>query len=303
MSIKISPYILVAVFLSILSVSCRNEERSEDIEDTSLEEEGVEGLNCIDPELLALIEEIEGVHGMDVVVEFFQYKGRNYIDIVSAYYPGEDSSMDGYFYIGENRVVFRNIDSCSANLLSDCVFESESMVEVSPPPHEPSQYSYVIDENEEIILITSIYHGGTGRLVINNGYIDTIFYRKPWPEIYPPAPIYEEIYERDTSEILDVAEVSPEFPGGMQEMYSYLGATIKYPQLAQDQNIQGKVYVQFVVEKDGSITDVNVIKGAHTLLDKEAVRVISGMPNWSPGMQEGRIVRVRYTIPINFTIN
>jgi protein TonB len=105
-------------------------------------------------------------------------------------------------------------------------------------------------------------------------------------------------------EIFDVVEEAPEFPGGMAEMYSFLGEEIKYPQMAQDNNIQGKVYVQFVVEKDGSITDVTVIKGVHaSTLDKEAVRVVSEMPNWKPGKQRGKAVRVRYTIPINFTIN
>lgn len=86
-------------------------------------------------------------------------------------------------------------------------------------------------------------------------------------------------------------------------MYSYLGEEVDYPDMAFDNNIQGKVYVQFVVEKDGSITDVNVIKGVHKTLDNEAIRVVSGMPKWKPGKQRGKAVRVRYTIPINFTIN
>ena len=104
-------------------------------------------------------------------------------------------------------------------------------------------------------------------------------------------------------EIFDVVETAPEFKGGMQKLYDYLGNQIKYPQMAMDNNIQGKVYVQFVVEKDGSINDVKVVKGVHNTLDKEATRVVKDRPAWNPGEQRGKKVRVRYTLPINFTIN
>lgn len=98
-------------------------------------------------------------------------------------------------------------------------------------------------------------------------------------------------------------ETPPQYPGGMEEMYKFMGDEIAYPQQALDNNIQGKVYVRFVVDKDGSLTDIEVINGVHSLLDREAVRVISMMPKWNPGKQHNRAVRVRYTIPINFTIN
>ncbi len=116
----------------------------------------------------------------------------------------------------------------------------------------------------------------------------------------PPPPVDEKPV---VEEIFDVVEEAPEPMGGMQALYDYLGKEVKYPQMAMDNNIQGKVYVQFVVEKDGSINDVNVVKGVHNTLDKEATRVVKAMPKWKPGKQRGKAVRVRYTIPINFTIN
>lgn len=296
--------ILIGITLFFF-VSCREE--TEYIEEKPEEpNEELEGLSCVDEELLKIIKEVHKKHGMDVVVDFFQHRDKYYIDIISAYFPGDDGSVDGYFYFGKDRVIFRNLDSCSLDLLEPCAFDTSPLGIIDCPPHEPSQDAYVIDPNGEIILIKSFNKGGTGRLVVNNGIIDTVNYRTPWPKIIPPPPAIPEQGNdkiKDPNEIFEVVEKAPEFPGGMQAMYSYLGSEIMYPQEAFDQNIQGKVYVQFVVEKDGSITDVNVIKGVHISLDMEATRVISNMPKWSSGKQKGKKVRVRYTIPINFTIN
>jgi TonB family protein len=98
-------------------------------------------------------------------------------------------------------------------------------------------------------------------------------------------------------------KVEPVPVGGLPVLYSFLGENIVYPSLAIDNDIKGKVYVQFVVEKDGEITEVKVVKGVHRTLDTEALRVVKKMPKWNPGMSHNRLVRVRYTLPINFTIN
>jgi len=103
--------------------------------------------------------------------------------------------------------------------------------------------------------------------------------------------------------IFDVVEEMPEFIGGIEKLYEYLGNNINYPEQAKDFSIQGKVFVQFVVWKDGSIKDVKVIKGTHKLLDKEALRVINNMPNWKPGKQRGKNVNARFTLPIKFRIS
>jgi protein TonB len=119
--------------------------------------------------------------------------------------------------------------------------------------------------------------------------------------IAPPveAPVVEEVEE----EIFVVVESMPEFPGGQQEMMRYLAENIKYPVIAQENNIQGRVICQFVVEKDGKVTDIQVVRtSGDASLDKEAVRVINSMPKWKPGKQRGKAVRVKYTIPVNFRL-
>ena len=100
-----------------------------------------------------------------------------------------------------------------------------------------------------------------------------------------------------------VVEDMPEFPGGQAALLDYLRKNIKYPRLSQENGVQGRVLVQFVVNKDGSIVDPEVVKSVDPLLDKEALRVISTMPKWKPGSQRGKPVRVRYTVPVNFRLN
>lgn len=109
--------------------------------------------------------------------------------------------------------------------------------------------------------------------------------------------------EPEDEEIFMVVEESPEFPGGVQALLEYLRKNIKYPQICKDNNIQGRVLISFVVNKDGAIVDPEIVKSVHPSLDKEALRVISGMPNWKPGAQRGKPVRVKYTVPVNFRLN
>ena len=114
-------------------------------------------------------------------------------------------------------------------------------------------------------------------------------------------PIYEP--EPEPDEILPFVEDQPEFPGGTAALMEYLRKNIKYPAICRENNIQGRVVVTFVVNKDGSIVDIEIARGVNPSLDKEAVRVISQMPNWKPGYQLGRPVRVRYSLPVNFRLN
>ncbi|QRX63223.1 energy transducer TonB [Dysgonomonadaceae bacterium zrk40] len=114
----------------------------------------------------------------------------------------------------------------------------------------------------------------------------------------PPKPKQEEV----TEEIFVVVEDQPLFPGGNAAMMKFLSDNIKYPVIAQENNIQGRVICNFVVEKDGSITDVQVVRGVDPTLDREAVRVIQQMPRWKPGKQRGQAVRVRFTLPVVFRL-
>ena len=103
--------------------------------------------------------------------------------------------------------------------------------------------------------------------------------------------------------VYDVVEEMPSYPGGMSALMQYLSSNIKYPVEAEKNGIQGRVICTFVIEKDGSITDVKVAKSVHPLLDKEAMRVVSSMPKWIPGKQNGASVRAKFTLPITFRLS
>ena len=100
----------------------------------------------------------------------------------------------------------------------------------------------------------------------------------------------------------NVVEDMPAFPGGMEAMSQFISSNIKYPADAKKQKVDGRVLVKFVVEKDGSITEVKVIKPAFPSLDAEAIRVVKAMPKWKPGYQNGQAVRVQFAMPINFSL-
>lgn len=102
------------------------------------------------------------------------------------------------------------------------------------------------------------------------------------------------------ADIFQVVEDMPQFPGG--SVQKWITKNVKYPMIAQENNIQGKVFVQFVIEKDGSVSDVKVARSVDPSLDKEAIRVVKAMPKWKPGKQRGKPVRVSYTVPINFQL-
>ena len=103
-------------------------------------------------------------------------------------------------------------------------------------------------------------------------------------------------------EVANVVEVDPEFPGGMEAFYKYLAENIHYPEQAKKEQLQGRVFVTFVVEKDGSISDAKVLRGIGGGCDEEALRVVNAMPKWTPGKMRGEVVRVNYNLPITFRL-
>ncbi len=123
-------------------------------------------------------------------------------------------------------------------------------------------------------------------------------------EVVVAAPVEQVVEDEEVEEeVFVVVEKMPEFPGGQAALFKYLSENVKYPVIAQENGIQGRVICQFVVNKDGSIVDVEVVRtGGDPSLDKEAVRVIKSMPKWSPGQQRGKAVRVKYTVPVNFKL-
>ena len=113
----------------------------------------------------------------------------------------------------------------------------------------------------------------------------------------PPAPKPEV-----ANKVFDVVEEMPSFPGGQGALMAFLSSNIKYPVVAQENGVQGRVIVGFVVEKDGSISDVKVMRSVDPSLDREAQRVVKAMPKWKPGKQNGSAVRVKYTVPVVFRL-
>ena len=103
--------------------------------------------------------------------------------------------------------------------------------------------------------------------------------------------------------LFSVVEVMPQYPGGQIAMLKYIMENIKYPEQAMKKGIQGRVVVSFIVEKDGRISNVRLLRSVESSLDKEAVRVVKSMPKWSPGKQNGKPVRVRFNVPVMFKLN
>ena len=117
---------------------------------------------------------------------------------------------------------------------------------------------------------------------------------------YTPVEVEEEEVEEE--QIFQIVEEAASFPGGMGECMKWLGKNIKYPTISQENGVQGRVIVQFVVNRDGTIVDAKVVRGVDPYLDKEALRVVNQMPKWSPGKQRGKAVRCQFTLPVQFRL-
>ena len=157
-----------------------------------------------------------------------------------------------------------------------------------PPPQAPSAEEVLkIVENDANIEETEVATSedkGEAVQVVSTG----------------PAVVVEEVVEEE--QIFQVVEEMPSFPGGDAECMRFLNKNIKYPTIAQENGIQGRVILQFVVNKDGSIVDVVVARSVDPYLDKEALRVVNMMPKWKPGKQRGKPVRVKFTLPVTFRL-
>ena len=190
----------------------------------------------------------------------------------------------------------RDVKIDTSQVVTDVVFEEEIEIPITeqpevvapPPPEAPSiaETLTIVEDDADVEETTIASSEETGQAV----------------EIkYVPVAVEEEEPEEQT--IFEVVEQMPEFPdGGMAGLMQYLSKNIKYPTIAQENGTQGRVTVQFVVNKDGSIVDAKVLRGVDPYLDKEALRVIGTMPKWKPGMQRGKPVRVKYTVPVMFRL-
>lgn len=161
--------------------------------------------------------------------------------------------------------------------------------ETPPPPPPPAP---------EVVEVLNVVENTAETQTINIQTEDI----KNKPIEIVAAPVAAPIQEEDEQVIFQVVEEMPHFPGGEQALMKWLSENIRYPVIAQENGIQGRVICQFVVNTDGSIVDIQVVRGVHPSLDEEAVRVIKSMPKWVPGKQRGKPVRVRFTLPINFKL-
>ncbi len=178
---------------------------------------------------------------------------------------------------------------------TDFLFEEEveiqqtSQQETPPPPPPPA-----VQEVEVLNVVEDDVE--TESIEINTEDEKDV-------EVVIAPPVEAPVEEEEEEVVFVVVETMPEFPGGQQALFKYLSENVKYPVIAQENGIQGRVICQFVVNKDGAIVDVEVVRsGGDPSLDKEAVRVIKSMPKWHPGKQRGKAVRVKYTVPVNFRL-
>ncbi len=161
--------------------------------------------------------------------------------------------------------------------------------ELPPPPPPPApeivEILNVVEDNVEVASVEINTEDDKNKVVVVSAPVTS-------------APIEEE----EDNVVFQVVEKMPSFPGGDAALFKFLGDNVKYPVIAQENGVQGRVICQFVVNRDGTIVDVEVVRSVDASLDKEAIRVIKSMPKWSPGQQRGKPVRVKYTLPVNFKL-
>lgn len=179
--------------------------------------------------------------------------------------------------------------------VADIVAEQEIEItrpEKTPPPPPPpapvvTEVLNVVEDNVEVadeVIVSSEDDANQAQV-----------------EAYIP-PVVEEEEEEAGQQIFTVVEKMPEFPGGLTALLHFVAKSIHYPVIAQENGIQGRVICAFVVNRDGSVTNAEVLRGVDPSLDKEAIRVINTMPKWTPGEQRGKPVRVKYTLPVMFRL-
>ncbi len=166
----------------------------------------------------------------------------------------------------------------------------EDQKQEEPPPEQPKP-----EEKIEVQLPEEIKVVDNDKKVKEMSFVSTDE-DKPLP---PPAPPAE---EEQTEEIFTIVEEPCEFPGGQAALMKYLSKNIEYPEIAAENGIQGRVILSFVIERNGKPSQVKVMRGVDPALDKEAIRVVQNMPAWKPGKQQGKAVRQRFTLPVQFRL-
>ena len=182
------------------------------------------------------------------------------------------------------------VERMASEEIEDVVIQTQQEELPPPPPPEAPE-------------VTTEFEIVEDDAVIENEVDMSAFQRQEEATNIEITPVVvEEEEEEEEQQIFTVVENDPEFPGGMEALYKYLRQNIKYPQLARDNNITGRVYVTFVVERDGSIANPRVLKDIGGGCGQEAIRVVKSMPKWTPGKQRGKAVRVQFNLPVSFNL-
>lgn len=173
------------------------------------------------------------------------------------------------------------------------IYEDQLPVQPQPPKPQPRIVNY--ENVDSFDIKKELTNQNQTYITSSNNFIDMGDMGDPFGDDFDWS-----ITEVNGGDILPISEVDPEFPGGFGAMTEWIGNEVEYPELCKEMGIGGIVYVQFVVNTDGSITNVKTLKSPHDDLSNEAMRVVRKMPKWKPGEQAGKAVRVRYQIPIHF---
>jgi TonB family protein len=178
--------------------------------------------------------------------------------------------------------------------------EQKETLDVKPPESDPTMKASIRDENlkiegapEELEKVMQMFSENSG-FVVSMDSLGNVVLKKKKAE---PVKVLNE-----GEQVFFIVEEMPEFPGGELALRKFIANSISYPEIAQESGIQGKVYVTFVVSKDGSIANAKIARGVDPSIDKEALRVVNSLPKWKPGVQRGVPVNVSYTVPINFVL-
>ena len=190
----------------------------------------------------------------------------------------------------------KDINASEIMMLQEDVLEEEAIPvtrqeEIKPPPPPPPpKFTEVLNIVENDVELEE-------ELEIEDTEIDED------TEVEFIDIVSDEEEEIDETVVFQIVEKMPSFPGGEAAMMKYLSDNIEYPTIAQENGIQGRVYVNFVVGRSGAISNIKVVRGVDPALDQEAVRVVKAMPKWNPGEQRGKAVNVSFMLPINFVLN
>lgn len=223
------------------------------------------------------------------------------VPMISKYLKSTDSEADQQQKIKETEVVLATPPPVDKEL-------PPPPPPVEPPPPRVDQVRFpppVVKPDEQVVeeeppTIKDLEKADPGQKTLKGDPDAQIQIENP---VYGEGPVNQVVTE-DSNEIFTNVEVFPDFPGGMEAFYKFLGKNLVYPPMSKENNIQGRVTVNFVVEKDGSLTDIKVLRGVPggEDLGQEAIRILKKSPKWKPGVQNGRPVRVSYSVPIMFQL-